>query len=373
MKRMQEQQIIKDLAKKMVLIVGPRQAGKTWLAKSIQKQFHQPLYLNYDDIDDQKIINDRQWLAKTDLLIFDELHKKSDWKNYLKGVVDTKLDHQKILVTGSARLGVYHEMGDSLAGRFLLHHLLPLSPAEVHQVGAPVELDRFITHGGFPEPYLTDDIDEVKRWRMQYINSLIRTDVLEFETIQHVRSMQLMVELLRRKVGSPISYQSIAEDIGVSINTVKHYIEILEALYIVFRVPTFSKNIARSLLKSPKIYFFDSGLVHGDEGVMFENLVAVSLLKHVYSKRDYRGENYKLHYLRTKEGKEVDFAIICNNEIKNILEVKRSDPHISPNLIYFSEKYNVSAVQIVKELRQERKERHIAVVKAENYLKELDL
>lgn len=373
MKRFQKEAIIKDLAKKMVFLVGPRQAGKTWLAKSIAKQFRQPVYLNYDSVDDQAIIDAKSWLEEIDLLILDELHKKPNWKNYLKGLYDTKQPHQSILVTGSARLGVYQAMGDSLAGRFYLHHLLPFSPAEVAKIHEKVDLNRFMLNSGFPEPYLSDSESEVKRWRMQYIDSLIRTDVLEFENIKNIRAMRLVVELLRKKVGSPVSFQSIAEDVNVSINTVKRYIEVLEALYIIFRVTPFSNNIARSLLKAPKIYFFDSGFVRGDKGVVFENLVASCLLKFVYAKRDYQGENYKLHYLRTKEGKEVDFALVCDETVEELVEVKFSDTHLSEPLRYFSEKYDLKACQLVKTIKHETQQDNIRILRAENYLKGLGL
>ena len=125
--RAQKNIILNDLEKKIVLLVGPRQSGKTWLAKDIAKSFKNSLYLNYDQIKDRKIIHDQSWLDNTDLLIFDELHKMDDWKNYIKGVFDTQPESMSILVTGSARLDIYDHVGDSLAGRYFRHRLLPLS------------------------------------------------------------------------------------------------------------------------------------------------------------------------------------------------------------------------------------------------------
>lgn len=185
--------------------------------------------------------------------------------------------------------------------------------------------------------------------------------------------MQLVFELLRTRVGSPISYQSIAEDVDIAPNTVKKYIKILEALYIVFRVTPFAKNIARSLVKEPKLYFYDSGLVQGDIGIKLENFVAVCLLKHVYAKIDYEGKNYALHYLRTKDGVEVDFVLANNGLIEQMIEVKHQDKTLSKALLRFQQKYNFKAIQLVQELRQERKEQNIEVLKMLDFLRDLTL
>ena len=371
MKRAQKDAILKDLSKKLVMLVGPRQAGKTWLAKDISKDFPNSLYLNYDQPLDQKIIHDQSWLESTDLLILDELHKMRDWKNYLKGVYDTKPESMRILVTGSARLDIYEQVGDSLAGRYFRHRLLPLSLAELAQVSEPVDLDRLLTRGGFPEPYLAEDVVEAERWRLQYINSLLSTDVFEVDKIHNIKAMQLVFNLLRNRVGSTISYQSLAEDVAVSPTTIKKYIQVLEALYVVFLVTPYSKNIARSLLKEPKIYFYDTGLVQGDEGAKLENLVAVSLLKHVYAKVDYKAEEYALYYLRTKDGQEIDFALVRKDTVESMIEVKLSDSTPSKTLISFHEKYHYPAIQLVKSLRNEHQQRGVKILKAEKFLSEL--
>ena len=153
MERYQKQAILNDLQKKMVLLAGPRQAGKTTLAKSIAKEFKSSVYLNYDRLEDRKMIKDESWLPSVELLILDEIHKMPQWKNFLKGVYDTKPENQKILVTGSARLEIFNQVGDSLAGRYFLHRLLPLSPAECGKLGLTYTLDHFLERGGFPEPF----------------------------------------------------------------------------------------------------------------------------------------------------------------------------------------------------------------------------
>lgn len=373
MDRVQKAAILKDLQKKMVLIVGPRQAGKTWLAQDIARSFPHSLYLNYDRMSDRDIIHRESWLESTELLILDELHKMVEWKNYLKGLYDTKLPHLKIIVTGSARLDIFNQIGDSLAGRYFMHRLLPLSPAELSQMKYPVDLDFLIKRGGFPEPFLAESDTDAKRWRHQYINSLITTDILEFDKVHNLQAIKLVLELLRKRVGSPVSYKSIAEDVAVSPNTIRKYIQILEALYVIFRVTPFSKNIARSILKEPKIYFFDTGLVEGGLGAQLENLVANSLLKHVYGKIDYQAEDYALHYLRTKDNQEVDFALVKSGNIEQIIEVKNGKDEISKSLVSFHKKYQLPAVQIVKELKREQIVSGIKMMRVDRFLRDLYL
>lgn len=373
MDRYQKKAILSDLQKKMVFLSGPRQSGKTTLSKMIAKEFKSFIYLNYDRIGDRKIILKESWLPSTELIILDEIHKMDKWKNYLKGVYDTKLAHQKILVTGSSRLEIFNKVGDSLAGRYFLHRLMPLSVKECDEVKVKYTLDRFLERGGFPEPFLADDLIDAKRWRLQYVDSLLRIDVLDFENIHNLNAIRLVFELLRDRVGSPISYSSIARDVAISPNTVKKYVQILEALYIIFKVTPFSHNIARSLLKEPKIYFFDTGLVNGNDGVKFENFVAMSLLKHVLANIDYEAKIYTLNYLHTKEKREVDFALSINKRIEKIIEVKYANNSINPNLFYFHKKYNLSAMQVVKELKQQRMENGIEIVRGLNFLKSLYL
>ena len=185
----------------MVFLVGPRQAGKTWLAKNIAEQTPKSIYLNYDHSQDRQLISDESWRDTTELLIFDELHKMPQWKNYLKGLFDTKPTHQKILVTGSARLDIFKQVGDSLAGRYFTHRLMPLSLGELHHLNESYNLNHLLERGGFPEPLSAEDNTVAKRWRKQYIDSLMRDDVLDFDNIQNLKAIRLVFDLLRHRVG----------------------------------------------------------------------------------------------------------------------------------------------------------------------------
>jgi len=359
----------------MVFLCGPRQVGKTWLAKKIAAASTRSVYLNYDRLEDREIIRREGWRRGTELLVLDEIHKMKDWKNYLKGVFDTRDPNLKILVTGSARLEMLRRAGDSLAGRFFRHRLLPFSPAELAKTKYKEAdlLDRLMTRGGFPEPFMAEDAVEADRWRMQYIDGLIRTDVLDLERIHDFRAIQLVLELLRRRVGSPASYLSIAEDAHVSPNTVKKYIELFEELYIVFRVTPFSKNIARSLLKEPKIYFYDTAMVVGDEGPRFENMMALALQKHAYALQDYKGQSWQLHYLRTKDGDEIDFCLARDDRAVHMIEVKLSDASPPHALRSFHKRYKIKASLVVKDLKREQELDGIAVEAAQDFLSDLFL
>lgn len=369
--------IAKDLEKKMVLLTGPRQVGKTWIAKNILGNFRRTIYLNWDEAGDRTRIREKRWANGTELVVFDELHKMPKWKNYLKGLYDTKPDGLRILVTGSAKLNAFRKAGDSLAGRFFLHHILPFSLAELSAIEKQTKetlhkhFTTLLSRGGFPEPFLGDDADAV-RWRARYAESLIRIDTLDFASIEDARAMQNIFTLLRENVGSPLSYSSLARDLGIAPNTAKRYVNILEELHIIFIIRPYTKKIARAILKEPKAYFFDTGMVTSSEGARFENLVAVEVKKELLRRSDETGIEWSLNYIRTKEGKESDFVLVREHTPITFIEAKLSDRQPAKQLIYFVQKYNVPGVQIVANTQHDALQyENVQVVSATSFLSEI--
>lgn len=365
--------IKKDLARKMVILTGPRQIGKTWLAKELMKEFKNAQYLNYDHFDDARIIQSHSWALNADMLVLDEIHKMKEWKVFIKGIYDTRPADQAIMVTGSARLDTFRQTGESLAGRYFHFRLNPISVKELQGNLPPYDALSLLNQlGGFPEPFLSGSDAEASRWRNQYYTDLIREDILEFSRVQEIRAIRLLLELLRERVGSPLSYTSIAVDLQIAPNTVRRYVEILENLCIIFLVRPFHANVARAVLREPKVYFYDSGYIRGDEGIKLENTCAVCLLKHVQYLQDTLGEDIYLHYLRTRDGKEIDFAISKQGKLAQTIEVKLADDKPSPALRFFARKIpEVPAYQLVHNLRQEQNAHGILIVHAANWLAEL--
>lgn len=343
-------QIQYDIEERVVLISGPRQVGKSTISRHFFPE--RQVYLNYDEKTHRAIIRAKSWSRDRDLVIFDELHKMPKWKSWIKGLYDTEGSRPRILVTGSARFETFKNGGDSLAGRHFLFRLHPFSVAELKNHFSPEEtFDRILRFGGFPEPFLRASDTFAARWRRGHLDRILREDLLDLERVREIRRIEVLVDLLAERVGSTISYSSLARELEVSPHTVKHWIQILESLYVVFVITPYSKNLARSLLHEPKIYFFDTGAVTAGEGARFENAIATAMLKHAHFKHDVLGQKTALHYLRDKEKREVDFLLVSDKKIELIVEAKVSDSNPSPALVYYSQRLQVEdKVQVVRRL-----------------------
>ena len=364
--------IRQDLGRKLVVITGARQAGKTTLARQLMAGFETAQYLNWDVPADRTLIADNAWSPKSGLVVFDEIHKMKEWKSFLKGAWDGRSPGQAMLVTGSARMDTFHEGGESLAGRYFNWRLHPFSVRELVETQgiSPADaLALLLERGGFPEPCLASSATEADRWRAQYATDLIREDVLDFSRVHEVRTLQLLFTMLRERVGSPIKVSALAQALQVSPSTAARYLDILEALYIVFRVTPWHRDVSRSLLKEAKVYFSDTGLVIGDAGAKLENAVAAMLLKHCHHRQDAEGKAVALHTIRDKERHEIDFVLTEGDTVTDLIEVKRADPVPSAYLHRMAQRFtSARALQVVEELRQPAQHGVVEVVSAAPWL-----
>lgn len=334
--------IEQDLKKKMVFVGGPRQVGKTTAAKWIaQHTFNDFVYFNWDSDEDRLRMQKKQWPTEMPLIIFDELHKYPRWKQWIKGVYDKREEQQQYLVTGSARMNVYKRGGDSLLGRYHYWRLHPFTLDE-HPIGiTPQEaFDRLMHLGGFPEPFFHNDEREVKRWRSERMNKLLREDVRDISRVHEIHLLGLFIDALRERVSSQIVHANLAQDLQLSPTTTRSWLTLIEHLYIGFSVKPLTKNIPRAIHKPPKVYFYDNGDTLGGKGARLENLVATHLLKRLHFREDYYGERCELHYIRDRSGREVDFVTVIDGEVDTLIEVKLSDDSIPAGLTYYAKRLN---------------------------------
>jgi len=363
-----------DASKHLVLVSGPRQSGKTTLAKSIAAREPSSMYLNYDIPRDKRtLVEDPAFFEKVDrqgdeipLIVLDEIHKYRDWKNYLKGAVDGYGDRFRFLVTGSGRLDLYQRRGDSLAGRFWQFHLFPFTVGELcsrkpdpegfvtrilevpsGSFGEPKDLWSTLSRSsGFPEPFVSGDPRTYRRWAAGYHRQVLRDDVRDAFAVKDIDTMEALYTLLPSRVGSSFSASGAAELLKVSHSTIAAWIEVFKRLYLVFSLRPFHRKIGRSLVKEPKLYSFDFIRVD-DPGARFENMVALELLRATTLWTDYGAGDYELWYLRTKEKHEVDFLVTRDAVPLFMVEAKLSDTEISPGLARFQALLQVPAIQLV--------------------------
>lgn len=323
-----------DLQHRMVFVAGPRQVGKTTLARSLPAG--KTGYLNWDvPSDRQRILT--QELPVSPLWTFDELHKYRRWRQYLKGLWDGRPDEQRILVTGSARLDFYRHGGESLQGRYHLLRLHPLTVAELKLTTAD-DWRALRRLGGFPEPFFSGSERTARRWSLEHRTLLIRDELTSLERVDDLGRLELLALRLPELVGAPLSLNALREDLDLSHRAVTRWVSILERLYALFRVPPLAGPRIRALKKAAKHYHFDWTLPP-EPGPAFENLVAVHLLKWVHFERDVNGRDLDLRYFRDVDGREVDFVVVERRQPVLIVETKLGDSALDPNLRYLRGKY----------------------------------
>ena len=374
-----------DLKEKMVFIGGPRQVGKTTLAQFIGKNNYQhPVYLNWDFREDRKKILDEKFESEADLIIFDEIHKYKNWRNYLKGEFDKNKDRFDILVTGSARLDLYRRGGDSLLGRYHYLRLHPFSEREIMNIDPNIEIfkelkfavhnyaheifDQLFQFGGFPEPFIKKDLKTLRRFHNERLDRIVREDIRDIENVRDLSALQVLVEILPGRVGSLFSANSLKEDLGVTHKTISLWLDVLERFYYHFRIYPFTSTIIRSLRKEPKVYLWDWSQID-NEAARFENMVASHLLKTIHFLYDTEGYKAELYFLRDREGREVDFLISVNKKPWMAVEVKLNNKEISKNLKYFSERLKIPFIyQVIKEKGVDFTVNGIRAISADKFL-----
>ncbi len=386
---------------KMFFVSGPRQSGKTTFARALLENHFQGIYTNWDDYNDQKTIlkdpyffeKESRDLKKSFLIIFDEIHKYKNWKNYLKGCFDSYNLEFKFIVTGSGRLDLFKKGGDSLFGRYFPIHLFPFSLGELEN--NKIDWNSFyeaLLNGfdkrssyenylqlfqftGFPEPLLKNEKVFYNLWSRERKKTLIKEDIRDVYAIKEISNIEILSNLLPYKISSPLSINSIREDISVAFDSVKKWLSILEQFYYFFAVKTYSKSLSRAIKKEPKIYLYDWGEIE-DESRRFENLIAFHLYKAVNLWSEIGLGQFDLFYLRDKDGREVDFLIVKDGKGLFMVEAKYSDEEYSKNLLYYQTKMKIPfAIQVVHKkdvLKRTKINNHVQyIISADNFIRYL--
>jgi predicted AAA+ superfamily ATPase len=357
--------------RKMAFVSGPRQVGKTTLARKVAGSHGSMEYFNWDVLTDRKRFARNAYFFEEidrtgdDVVILDEIHKYARWKSYLKGAFDGFGQELRFIVTGSGRLDLYSRGGDSLVGRYMKVPLLPFTLGEMGgRMSSPGDLESSLVDGfvawpgawshcnalmtmsGFPEPLVKQQEAFAAISRGDRRNLLVREDIRDATRIREISLVEMLSHLVVDRVGSPLSINSLREDLGTSFETVRDWIEVLERFYFLFRVLPYSRSLARALRKAPKLYLHDWTEIV-DDGHRFENLVAFHLYKAVQTWTALGLGELELRYVRDRSKREVDFLLVDRGRPVCLVEAKYSDTALSPHLLHFQHKLRVPAVQVV--------------------------
>jgi len=332
-----ERNIIKELLSQLkeypiVTVLGPRQAGKTTLVRGVLSDYE---YVNLENpetrqfaIDDPKAFL-KQYKNK---VIFDEVQRTPHLLSYLQVIVDESKNNGQFVLTGSHQLELKAAITQSLAGRTGILNLLPLSISEMEKSGIRFENSTdYIFNGFLPRIY-----DQQQRPHTAYANyyqTYIERDVHQLINLKDATLFEKFMKLLAGRVGQLINYQSLSNDVGVDNKTIKQWLSILEASFVVFKLPPYFENFGKRVIKSPKYYFTDTGLlsylldiekpsqVSRDPlvGSLFENLVVIEALKTRFNK----GQKSNLYFFRDSHGHEIDLLYKLGREFTGV-EIKSS-------------------------------------------------
>jgi len=359
----------------MAFVGGPRQVGKTTLALRLlgpRATEKHPAYFNWDDPRAAARLRRVELPPGEPLIVFDEVHKYARWRNLVKGIHDVEKSERRIVVTGSARLDYYRKGGDSLANRYRYFRLHPFSLRELGAKAGKAELEALLTFGGFPEPLFARDETELRIWHRDRISRVVREDLRDLERVREISLVEHLVDLLPDRVGSPLSVANLAGDLQVDHKTLERWLQILENLYLCFRVAPFGAPRIRAVKKERKLYLWDWSPIE-DVGPRFENLVAAQLLKFCHFVEDTQGHPMELRYLRDTDKREVDFVVLRKSRPIFAVECKVSGKHLDPALQYFAARSGIPRF-FQTHLGEQRYERgRVTVLPFARLCEELDL
>lgn len=375
--------ILEDLKEKMVFLAGPRQVGKTTLATELIGKKFKSLSLNWDKLQERNQALKGEWPDQTELIILDEFHKHRRWKTWIKGEYDTYKDKYKFLLTGSARLNVYRKGGDSLQGRYYYYHFHPFSLSEMinhspqTQSGSELvfsqksfsqDCETLLHFGGFPEPLFKQETRHLRRWQTLRMERFLKEDIRDLTLIQDIGNLSLLCELLPEKIKSPLSINSLSEDLQVNFRTIANWIKTFEELYYCYLIPPFQTRRITAVKKEKKLYLWDWSLIE-DESARLENLVASHLLKYCHFLHDHDGLQATLHFIRDNTGRETDFLVCLKNKPWFAVKVKTKDTTISKNLLYFQKKLKIPyCYQVVDKTKKDFLKNEIRVLPLAKFL-----
>lgn len=314
----------------VVGVSGPRQSGKSTLIKHLLGDKYQ--YVTFDDPTNIRLFTeDPEGFINNcaNKVIFDEAQKVPELFNYIKMAVDEdRQNYGKFVITGSSQFSLFGKISESLAGRIGLLTLLPFQHSELPEIYKKCAIYK----GQYPELCIQQYL-HTEAWYSSYVNTYLEKDVRSILNIGDLRDFNRLLSLLAAQTSQPLNMNSLAAAIGVSASTIKRWISVLEASFIIFLLPPYYENFGKRITKSPKLYFYDTGLVSYLTGIetekqynqgpmagsLFENYVISNIFKNIHHKK----LNHHLYYYRTGHGIEVDL-IIDTKHTKHFVEIKKS-------------------------------------------------